>query len=367
MKIAWIAPVKQKCGIAFYSKQYGQALESDVEIVACDPMEFIVDKKGFGKKISQCDCAHIQYETSLFTYNKSNFFKSMCKSIAIKKIITVHEIYETPPYVFPRKDITGMWPVKKVKEYIWDLRHPHWVLYAKHEKAAFYSNRIIVHAHFQKEILNKRGVSLDCVVIIPHPIPSFRKLHKEKGPGNGTLVLGATGFINISYDYDLLIETLMNVPCPWKFVWVGGPRKPDDEKVLLMLQKKLITNNLQDKFIITGWVDDEKREDLLSEIMVYCALFTNRSASGSLSDAIGSGKMIVATRIALTEELHKNARILDVIDNSPVAIAQRIIAISTDAELKKKQMANVQEYAQLTSYNACAKKTIELYRNVISS
>ncbi len=364
MKIAWLAPIDKKCGIAFYAKHYVDVLKGKVAIVFCDPVEYVEDKRSFEIKISGCDCVHIQYETSLFAMHNTNFYRKLCDGIRCKKIVTVHEIYKNIPAVFPKERITGFAPIKKMKEFIWDKRHPHWAWYANHEKRGFFSDRIIVHSRFQKDILHDRGISAERISVIPHPI-ALRSKAISSQKNDDVLVLGATGFISDAYDYDLLIKALLRLPCPWKFIWIGGIRKPGNDDVLALLLNKIKSHNIQDKFIVTGWVENEEREARLSELSIYCALFKDRSSSGSLSDAIAGGKTIIATRIQLTEELNETAGLLELVDRDPNDIAKTIMAINDDATLTEKRKEAVDTYARQHSYDACAEKTIELYKKEI--
>jgi glycosyltransferase involved in cell wall biosynthesis len=365
MKIAWIVPYKKKCGISLYAEKYAAALSAHVKIIECDPDEFIADRNSFLKKISECSLAHIQYEPLFFRAKNTDFYPAMCKAIPCKKVVTLHEVYKRPPHVFPREEIGGIWPLRQIKQMVWDARHPHWAAFSRHARNNFFSDAIFVHAQFQKPILEEKGVTISLVNVIPLPIQAGKK--QAEWQGGKSVVCGATGFINPSYDYDLLFSTLERLAADWRFVWVGGARREDDAALLQSLRDNIDKRGWGNRFTITGLVFGADRDRFLADVEVFCALFKDRSSSESLADAIGAQKLIVASRIPLTEELVSQEPLAVLVDRDPAAIAQRITELASDEPLRKMLLRACAAYGGRFSYERCARDVVAVYERLVSA
>jgi glycosyltransferase involved in cell wall biosynthesis len=366
MKIVWIVPYKRKCGITLYAEKYAKALSAHCTLVVCDPAEFIENRAGFREKIAGCDLAHIQYEPLFFRQGRRDFYPAMCDAIHCKKVVTLHEVYSKPPGVFPREDITGIGPLKMVKTFLWDKNHPHWAAFGMHVKRCFFSDAILVHAMFHKQILVEKGVDDDRIHIIPLPakVPSGaapERVKKEK-----KVTFGATGFINPLFDYDLLLAVLSRLTIEWSFIWIGGVRRDDDAGLLRFLEWEIDKRGWRGRFTITGKVFYEERDRLFQEVDVFCALFKDRSNSESLMDAIAAKKLIVATRIPLTQELASQGPVCILVERDPVAIANRIGGLLSDGALQTNCRRACGDYAERFSYERCALQVVNLYKRLIS-
>jgi glycosyltransferase involved in cell wall biosynthesis len=367
MKIAWIVPRKRQCGICLYAAKYETALAGAVTLITCDPEEFVRDRTSFAAKIRGCDCAHIQYESSFYFARGRDFYPSMCRAIPCKKVVTLHEVYRTIPGVFPRQDIRGFLPVKKARQMAWDLRHPHWAAFARHAVDSFFADAILVHARFHCGILEEKGVDISRLSVIPVPIKVQQSwIAKPIVPGE-TVTLGATGFINPLYDYDLLLKALERLEMPWRFVWVGGVRRDDDASLMRSLQAEIDKRSWSQRFTVTGLAFGEERDRLLADVQIFCALFKDRSSSESLADAISAHKYIVATRIPLTEELVSQEPLAILADPDADKIAARIRQIISDEPLRRSLDHGCAAYCERFSVEACSRSVVEVYERLLST
>lgn len=366
MKIGWIAPLGKKCGISVYAQKYAEALYAHADIVACDPAEFVTNRESFLHKLDSCDIVHIQYETSLFASGISNYYHLLCQRIKCRKIVTLHEVYDVLPSVFPRAQITGSGVLRSIKERIWDFRHPHWAAYATHLHNSFYAQTLLVHSQFQKNILVGKGVDKSKLEVIPMPVctaqnNSIREFAPEK-----TVMLGASGFINPAYNYELLFAALDRLTFDWKFIWIGGLRRNEDKKLLHWLRNQIDTRKWNDRFRISGWVHQEEYDRLFSDIDIVCAFFSSRSSSQSLMDAIAHNKLIIATRLPLTEDLAGTESLCIITDQDADKAAGRIIEITTDATVRRMLLHGLTNYAEKCSYDNCARRLMNLYREMVA-
>lgn len=365
MNVGWIAPLNKKCGIAFYSRKYANELLKHVKLVECDPDDFIHDKKRFAARLSECGCVHIQYDPSFFLHGRLDGYPGLCGQLKAKKIVTLHEIYGKAPGVFSREDIRGPWPLKAIKEVLWDRRHPHWAAFARHGRRSFFADAVVVHSQFQKDILTQKGIDEEEITVVPLPIKP-RPGKKSRATGaTATIVLGAAGFINPSYDYDLLVRVLGHIKGDWRFTWIGGPRRNDDTEILRGLQNEIDKRGWKQRFTVTGWVSDEERDRLLDEMNIFCAFFKERSSSESLADAIAAKMPIIATRIPLTLEMASFGPLLFLAPDKPEKTAEYISALLSDKERLYFAERAAAAYAEQFSYEECAKKLVHLYESVI--
>jgi glycosyltransferase involved in cell wall biosynthesis len=367
MKVGWIAPLDKKCGIAFYGRKYAEAINRHVQLVECDPDDFLRSKSGFVARISACDCVHIQYEPSFFLHGRRDLYPSLCREIRAKKIVTVHEVYRHIPGVFPRENIRGYWPLRETKEFLWDLRHPHWAAFARHLRVSFCADAIVVHSQFQKDILAEKGIDREKISVIPLPIRVWPETRiPAASRTDAAISLGASGFINPLYDYDMLVRVLDNMKEEWRFTWVGGLRRDEDVEILGWLEGEIDKRGWGRKFTITGWVSDEERDRLIDGMDVFCAFFKERSSSESLADAIAARKPVIASRIPLTVEMAAQSPLLVFADEEPAKTSACICALLKDSVHLHSMEQAAAAYGREYSYEECSTTMKGLYERVIA-
>jgi hypothetical protein len=367
MKIAWIFPQNKLCGISFYSQKYVQALRRSISIECLDPLDYCNNRKAFLEAIQSCDVCHIQYETSFFLLNNKDFFFSMCSEIKCPIIVTLHEVYKQFPDVFPRDKIKGNLFTKPIKEHIYDKRHPFATSFARHVSKGFCADKIIVHAQFQKDVLVEKGLVAGEIDVLPIPVLSIDNSTQDKWKNDQTLNLAATGFINPSYDYDVLFKTLDLCDMPWKFTWIGGVRRQEDQALLDTIQADVAKRGWENRFVITGKISDEKRDAMLSNAHIYCALFKNKSSSESLATAIGSRSLIIATRLPLTVEMTSELPVMHLVENDPKTVVVAIKKINSDARMRESLTNACEKYTVRYSYENMAKRMVSEYEGLLNA
>ncbi|MBD3392169.1 MAG: hypothetical protein GF418_08830, partial [Chitinivibrionales bacterium] len=282
MRVGWIYPRDNRCGIALYGRRYTEALAKLIDVFSLDASEAV--SPGSRESVRKCDLVHVQYEPAHFVRGGRDLYRALRARIPRPLIVTLHEVYHEFPGVFPRSAIRGRGPVRWLRERLYDLRHPVHTRYRKHVHARFGAQRIVVHYPYQKGIVVDQGIPSGMVEIIPHPTvtPPARNPVPRERPDRRPLHFGCTGFINANYDYELLFNTLQAIEKPWRFTWIGGIRREEDRVLLERIEQVVRARQWEDKFSVTGWVPDGEQMDRLADIDVYLALFVNRSTSGSL-------------------------------------------------------------------------------------
>jgi len=366
MKIAWIFPQNKLCGISLYSQKYVKALRLNVPVECLGPLDYCNNKKALLEAIKSCQICHIQYETSFFLLKNKDFFLSMCSEIKRPIIVTLHEVYKQFPDVFPRDKIKGNFITKPIKEYVYDQRHPFAMAFARHVSKGFHADKIIVHAQFQKDILIEKGLTAAAIDVLPIPVQLIDNKKQNEWKNGQVLYLASTGFINSSYDYDLLFKTLDLLEMPWKFTWIGGVRRPEDQGLLEAIQSDVVKRGWANRFTITGEVSDEKRDAMLSDAHIYCAFFKHKSSSESLATAIGARLLIIVTKLPLTEEMTSEFPAMHLVDNDPESVAASIKKINSDGQVRKSLFNACEKYSHKYSYENMAKEMVSKYERLLS-
>lgn len=365
MHTAWIYPVGKRCGISFYAQEYIKYVQKFVPVTSCDIAQCLASPHRCSDTINTCDLVHVHYETSFFLNNNSKRFAQLCAAIKKPIVVTVHEVYENFPGVFPRSRINGNGVVKYIKQKMYDIRHPYQTLYTKHCHNHFYASCIFVHHQYHKQILINKNIPASLLRVLPHPVPFVKIERMPFDTFNGTIHLASTGFINPQYDYELLFAVLSHMSVPWHFTWIGGVRSSEDNDILLQLEEKIRFRKWESNITITGWVSVEQQNRLLQDSHIYLALLKNRSSSGSIAAAIGNNRLITATSIPLTRELIQYGPLLMLVDRDPVSIAQAIKQLTDDASLREQYVTSVTRYRNNCSFEKMSGELVKVYKELV--
>jgi glycosyltransferase involved in cell wall biosynthesis len=367
MKIAWIYPDREKDGISIYSRRYVECLRRFADIKT-----FNIDKLS-AQQINEIvrggfDIIHVQYEPSFFLNKRKDLLKSLAQSTNVPLFISLHEVYDNFPGVFPRKMISGKGPYLFLKKKLYDFRHPAQTLYRRHCKKSFYADKILVHYPFQLAILEQQDIKTQLVEILPHPLKNIEEIadrKKIRSITGTTLHLGSTGFINPNYDYNLLFGVLESLKMPWSFLWIGGLRQDEDQWLMDYIKNGILQRGWQDQFSITGWVSEQEQERLLVSLDLYLALFLNRSSSGSLMSALGAHLAVIATAMPLTYNIAENCKAVLPTSSEPVNIAQSITHLWENPKERLNKLSQAAKYASDNAYSEIAKQLAGLYSAVL--
>jgi glycosyltransferase involved in cell wall biosynthesis len=366
MKIAWIYPHRNRCGIALYAERYCEALNKRVEILPLDPANIFCKLSDLIVQVNRCDLVHIQYETSFFMSGNADWYKRLLESIKPPVIVTLHEVYRTFPDVYSREEIRGSFISLPLKRLLYDYKHPVQTAYRRHVRHSFFAKVILVHQKYHKKILEDQRVSGHIISVLPHPVNIVPDAQGflPWDPGRPAHLVGS-GFINPHYEYDLLFASLKKLPIPWRFTWIGGVRRDEDKALLNKILAGVRDNNWQERFQVTGWMPNEEHDKILYTADVVCALFSARSSSGSIASAIGAMRPIVAAALPLTEELAANHGVVRLVQASAESVAKGIEEVLENGSLRVSLEMKVREYREKYNYEVMADELIEVYKKCL--
>lgn len=365
MRVGFVYPQKRKCGISIYSVCYAEALRKlPLEVTDIDSEEFS-DRCNFNRLVKRFDILHVQYETSFFFKRKKDAFSRLFRVLNKPLIVSLHEVYERDPFVFPRESIKP--PFLFIKRIVYDARHPLQTMNRKHLKSQFWADRVLVHHDYQKRILERKGIKPDIVRVIGQPVrrvPSKNDLDAKFS--KSVVGLGCAGFINPQFDFDLLIRSLKKLPIDWQFTWVGGIRNSSHQEILTELNNRIRLLGWERKFRITGWLDENQFKAALDGIDLALCLFSNRSTSASMTDLLGSGIPIIATDLAVTREFSRTCKSVELVENDPGAVSRAVEEICKNEARRSQILNDLHRYCDMNSFDRKAENLFRLYQEVLS-
>ena len=372
MVAGWIYPHRDRCGIARYSSDYAGALSAIIPVFDIDPRWWITDRKRFHRTVSDCTLIHVQYDTAVYLNGHADFYLPMLHGITVPVVVSLHEIYDEHPFVFPRSQIGGKLPSRALRTIVWDLRHPVEHAFARHLAKKFGATRILVHHDYHRRILAGKGVPEPMVTTLPLPLYRTGAPVPYLPDPLRPLRIGAHGFIQQAYDYDLLFDTLNRLSLPWTFTWIGGVRTPDQQHLLDMITGRVREAGWSGRFHITGWIDEQDIGRRLADVDLILALFATRSSSASIARTLSFGKAVIAAELPLTREIAQGNRYshqstaapIITAPADPAQIAARIGEFATDGVLRMRLYEAIAAYVDEHSFDIMAGKLYILYREL---
>lgn len=368
MKAGWVCPIERHCGIAFYAGAYVEALNPHVRVVCVDPSAIRSRGRESLRILNECDIVHVQYETALFIFGRHDIYSTLCRRLLRPLVVSLHEVYASAPGVFPREHVSGRGLPGALKRHIYDLRHPYVTALRAHRRRGFNARAVLVHFRYQRAILQGQGMDPSTIHVIPYPVRSPRSAGRFSLRNGETVHLAATGFINPAYDYPLLLEALGKLRIPWRFTWIGGLRRDEDRPVLEAFGREIQSRRLADKVEITGWVSDRRRDEILGQCHVYCALFRERSSSESFATALSARRLIVAVSLPFIEELTADFGPLALVaDRDADSIARAIERIITEPALRDTMYESIDDCIRRNAFDVLAPRVAGLYHKFLGS
>ena len=230
-----------------------------------------------------------------------------------------------------------------------------------------------------RRVLLRVGVAKEKIETIPHGTELLELLDssqakKRLGLPKGRLIL-AFGFIMRGKNQLSLIEALPLIvkDVPDAYLFIAGYSRamdPDDLSYMELCKERPKELGVEDRVIFSdAFIAEEDVHVVFSAADCCCYLYyeENRSGSGTLHLALGSGKPIIASRIPkFEEELMENVsdEIL-CLPNNIEGIARIIVRIFKDERFTNQIVRSIREYALDTSWKEIAKRHLALYKRFL--
>ena len=374
MNIAYVCTyLPQPCGIATYTAYLVNGIRgvdpaSEIRIVAergaspfsQDGFEVIPcweRDEDYAKPIIAhtwgADTIHIQHEYSI--YRLDDRLPRLLKGLdpAAKKVITIHCVR---PAQFSERGAVDEDCAKRIAEL---------------------ANQVIVHLDSQHAILTRLGVPSEKIHVIPHGTEisdSDRRASRERLglPDKGRIML-MFGFVKKHKCLHTVLEALgeMAGGYPDVYLFVAGALAPTaserDVEYVELVTKRMKERDLRDRIIFPNrFFPNEDVPYIFGacDVALFPYYEEDRSASGSFHLAVGAKKAIIASRIPKFEELKNICDELLVLPYNSSGIAAIAMRLFQEPEFERYVLDRTEQYRKATSWQAIAKRHLELYRSV---
>jgi glycosyltransferase involved in cell wall biosynthesis len=217
--------------------------------------------------------------------------------------------------------------------------------------------------------------------MVPHGVPQVPKLvdteFAKRGLGlTGKFVIASYGLINPDKGIEHVIQALPLVieANPRKditYVVVGEHHPALDRKVRELHKEKIeglvkelgLSRNVRfvERYLSNK---DMIRHFLATDVCAVTNMNPDQISSGVLSQAIGCGRSIVATKFAHATEALSNGRGLFVEFGDPEDIAEKINLLVADAELRKTLSHRVYAYGRALTWDQIARRYFNVFAQV---
>jgi len=303
---------------------------------------------------SKIDIVNIQHEFGLYKGDFGCYILEFMRRVRKPIVTTFHTVLPNPP---PR-----------MREVVKDI-------YAL-------SDKVIVSANAGADLLqNKFGLDKTQVTMVPHGVPQLPELVDTKlakrGLGlAGKLVIASYGLINPDKGIEYVIQALPSIleanPREKITYMIVGEHHPALDRKVRELYKEKIDGLVKElglsrnvKFVERYLSNkDMIRHFLATDVCAITNMNPDQISSGVLSQAIGCGRTIVATKFAHATEALSKGRGLFVEFGDPEDIAEKINLLIADAELRKTLSHRVYAYGRALTWDQIARRYFNVFAQV---
>lgn len=360
--VLWIIP-ETKGGIRSYA-------EGLLPFFGKSPIRsiFTIPSPDFIQK-SDVRVIHVQHEYGLFgskipgRYLFPKWFRKAKRAASEKKwVATAHSVIQ-PDYRFPYAG-RGF---QKIPRFILNAFltlpiNPMFKLWNQKTWGGF-DGVIVLYRQFVEPV---RSSGCPRVTVIPLPVLKVENL-RDVSPESRTKVT-LFGFFSPDKGQDIAIRAwkILGEKAP-KLVLAGGVRRPEDQAYYDLCSKMIKDFGLSGKIEITGYVPNEKLEDVYAESKLVIAPFRTSTGSASIPTAFSYGAPVLASDHLLNREL--DFRVPGCLaffkSDSSEALAKEIQALLGD-ELRLSMLRSAgQVYAEKFSTDKIAKMHLDFYQMVL--
>ena len=343
MRVAFLTPTIERCGIADYSRFLLMHLRELVEVEEI-PTELAHAGDSYpelGRRLSRADVAHLQYEHGFFCVNDapSANFDALIREVRIPKVVTLHSM---------------------------PLEDPRWQRHLRDESTTF-----MVHSRQHVEALRARGAR-NCVEAAPHPATprvasSVSAAAYQSAQGlDGRIVVAIFGFTKRHKGYDLAVAALPRLPQTTTLLIAGGPQDARDGQVLADVERRARESGLASRVRVTGYVPPSEVGAAMEISDVVLAPFNAMTSSGSLAAALAWARPVVAADLDPNIELADAFHCIQLFKTGDAGdLARQITRVLSDADLRAALISGAQAFRRQCSYERLARTTCELYRHLL--
>ncbi len=317
----------------------------------CNPDSFVAAARKINE--SNINVVNIQHEFGLYRGDFGAYLLEFLRELRKPVVTTFHTVLPNPPL--------GM---KKVVREIYKL-----------------SDRITVSAQAGINILrNTFGLDKSKLTIIPHGVPDVPFVKTEWAKHylglSGKFVIGSYGLINPDKGIEYVLEALPSIieHNPQKqivYMIVGELHPGLDQRLREAYRDKLesLVRELdlsRNVLVVDRYLSNREMimHFLATDVCAVTNMNANQISSGVLSQAIGCGKSIVATKFAHAAEALSNGRGLFVDFGDAGDIAHKLNELVRDEALRAQISRDAYLYGRSMTWDKIARKYVDIFAHV---
>lgn len=367
--------IPQKCGIATFTKDVTSAInlinpKALAEVMAIVKenekidfpweVKYKIDYNNIDSYIraaeyvnnSCCDVVMIEHEFGIFGGFCGNYLTSFLRLVNKPKVMTCHTLIDDP---------NNEWG-KTFKEIV------------------KYVDGITVMTNFSaNQLVKLYGINKKKITVIPHGTPNFTfdgtEVYKKKKKLSGRLILGNINLLSENKGIDYSIEAVAKIAKTYPevlYLVIGQTHpnilKTEGEKYRNKLKRKIKNLGIQKNVkFINKYVSLEELCDWLKIIDFYITPYLDKqqSSSGALAYAVGAGKSCISTGYLYAKEILSQGRGVIVPFKDSQAIADAVIKINKNPEIRKKIESKAYEYGRFMTWSSVALQHLDFFEDVI--
>jgi glycosyltransferase involved in cell wall biosynthesis len=303
---------------------------------------------------SNYDIVIVQFEHGIYGGNDGIFILLLLRQLSIPSITILHTVLKKPSL------------------------HQRIVIH----RMAKYCSKIIVMAEKAIEFLSQSYfVDPKKLSVIAHGVPDYQNhkpnLSKKELGWSKKQILMTFGLISTGKGYEYVIKalpTILQKHTNILFVIIGQthPNTLENEGEKYRNELKQIIKNfhLENQVLfIDRHVSEEELMDYLRLADFYICPYLNEAqiTSGTLSYALGSGALILATPFWHSKELCDKGYILNFPFKDPQALSRQIIKLMSNNQLLEKLKIKSTSYGQTLSWPNIAQRYFKLLTQTITT
>lgn len=356
MNITFASTWDCRCGVAEYSHSLVRELEKHekVEVISLDPGA-ISSPARLAARLNQGDVAHIQHQYPFFGGMSiyRNWFRQAISKVEVPLVVTVHEL---------DLGANDMFPLRMYKRYFNRLIFNPPEIY-----------RFIIHSKEYLRQMQGIGINPADITVIPEGVPEIPRTRisvmnaKSLLKVSGKRVVTIFGFVVRRKGYEIALQALKSLPDDVILMIAGGAHPDDSTGYFDDLKEEINDQNLQDRVVITGYLENHEIPTIMSASDLVAAPFTSISNSGSILRAIAHRKPMLIADLPWSRELSERCRGLTFFKpGDSVDFASKVNDLLGNRKLLVSNAAGSREYADLWTVEKAAEMTLNVYKEVLN-
>ncbi len=375
MNVSMLVSVGDRCGIADYSRALrdGMAGLVDVTVVPVwdqvEPWDSYLTRSA--RQLNDADLVHIQHEYSFWGSvlpGQNKFFKQV-RTIHRPIVMTAHTL--DPAEKVLGLDLPGT-PVRRVAKRIL-ASVPAYRRQIEQETFEV-AKIIIIHDIGAAAKLKLRGIDESKIRVIPMGVPA---IHAEGASGAefreqfglaGKRLVVVFGFVRPGRGYEAAMDALSELGPDTALVIAGGPQTEAQTVYLNELLSMIESRGMKDRVIVTGYLKDEMVAGAMRAADVVLCSQEAGTGSYSVQVALAYGRPILASDLpCFTYPEREHGCVLTYERANPADLNAKLKLMLEDEDVRERLSARALTCATDHTWARIAERTVEVYREVLSS